>query len=90
MSDLKYSQKCIVWFTTIARGKTLCPNANVHNNPRENHTHSYFKFIYIYIIESIANDCTFSSYTFIDPYNSTYEEVFVPAYLLGYPVQVSL
>ena len=32
----------------------------------------------------------FPSYTFIYSLNSTYEDFFAPAYLLGYPIQVSL
>ena len=39
---------------------------------------------------SIANVHAFSSCTCIDSYDSKCEDVFAPAYLLGYPIQVTL
>ena len=51
---LKGSLNCIIRSTTIARGKLPFPNDNVQMNSRENYAHSYIKFIWLCIIESIS------------------------------------
>ena len=74
----------------IAWGITLCPNANVQNNSRENYARSYITFMGLRIIKSSATACTFSSFTSTESCDFTREDVFVPAYLPGYPIQVTL
>ena len=76
--------------TMIAWGKTLCPNANAQNNSWEIYAHSYITCIRLHIIESIATACVFSSCTSTDSYEFTHKDVFVPAYLSSYPIQVTL
>ena len=70
-------------------GKTLRTNANVQNNPREMSVRSYSMFLWLRIIESIGNTRAFPSYNFTYSYDSTYKDVFAPAYLLGYTNQFS-
>ena len=86
----KSIRKCIMCSTTIAQGKTLYPNANVHKNTRKIYARYYITFIPLRITESIANARTFSSCNFTDSYDLTHEGVFAPAYLSGYPIQVTL
>ena len=69
--------------TIILRVNTIFKNTNIQKISLENYTRSYITFIKILIIKSISTDRTFS-YDFIN------EEVFVPAYLSGYPIQVTL
>ena len=76
-------------FTTIARGVTLYPNANIQKNSREHYVRSYITFILLCIIKLIAKPARFIMH-FIDSYNSTYEEIFTLSYMSGYNIQVSL
>ena len=59
MSNKKGYQKCIMYSTMIARGKTLSPNDNIQNNSQENYARYYITFIQLQIIESISTYQTF-------------------------------
>ena len=90
MSNLKESKNVSCTLQQSREGKTLCPNANVQNNSQEKYARYYIAFIWLHIIEYISDIRAFLSCTFKDSYNFIYEDVFTPAYLLEYPIQVSL
>ena len=72
------------------KGLNTKSNTNVQKNPQGMPVCSYIMFLWLLIIESILNACVLPSYTFTNSYDTTYEDIFAPDYLLVYPTQVSL